>query len=197
MLLSVALRAAALAALAALTSGCPPCFVGPWGDGRSPAEVSIVARALDGTPVPITEDGASVDLTFPVQGGQVLFIGAMVKNVAACRTELKAKLVHPTSGEIAAEEKRVVSFAVAAGNGYGQSDVSDTAEVANIPACPNFLDRAIADTPWRLELTVTDREGHSATASHTVTPVCRQSSPQEKAQCQCECRANYSFGSCP
>lgn len=180
----------------ALASACNPCLAGPWGDSKSEPELFVVGRTLEGAAVELATDGAEVDLTFPVQGGHVLFIGARVKNLLACRAELAAKLVDPTNGHVAAEERRQVAFTQAAGNGYGASDVADTAELANLPACPDFLDRDIVGQSWRLELQVTDSAGRTASATRQVVPVCRQSSAQDRAICTCECRGGYSFGKC-
>jgi hypothetical protein len=156
----------------------------------------MVARTLDGDAEPLEADGAAVDLTFPVQGGHVLFLGARVKNLLACRAELGAKVLDPNTGHIAAEEKRQVAFSVPAGGGWGMSDISDTAELANVPACPNFLDRDLVDTRWKVELSVIDEDGRKATVSRELVPVCRQTDPYARALCRCECRAGYSFGRC-
>ena len=189
--------APAATTLAALAfAGCPVCPQGQWGDTSSPPELELVARTLDGNAELISPDGGVADLTFPVQGGHVLFLGARVKNVFSCRAELSARLIDPGTGDVAAEEKRQVAFDLAAAGGYGVSDVSDTAEVANVPACPNFLDRDIVDAAWTLELSVKDADGRGATIRRALVPVCRQTGAYEKAMCRCECRGKYSFGRC-
>jgi hypothetical protein len=177
-------------------AGCVPCPHGPWGDDKGTPEVELVARTLAGEAELISGDGAQVDLTFPVQGGHVLFLGARVKNLAACKATLGARLIDPGRNEIAAEEKRTVAFSVAAGDGYGMSDVSDTTEVANVPACPNILVRDMVDAGWTVELSVVDATGRSAIVRREVVPVCRQEDPYDRALCRCECRGDYSFGRC-
>jgi hypothetical protein len=182
--------------LAAPLAGCRVCPSGPWGNETSAPEVELVARTIDGSAELIESDGALVDLTFPVQGGHVLFLGARVKNLLACRAELFARLEEPGTGDVAAEEKRQVAFTVAAGGGHGMSDVSDTAELANVPACPNFLDRDVVGATWKLELKVTDEAGRSASVARDIVPACRQDDPFARALCRCECKAGYSFGRC-
>jgi hypothetical protein len=192
----VLLSRVSAALAAALLAGCRPCPNGPWGDEKGAPEVELVARTLEGTAELIEADGHLVDLTFPVQGGHVLFLGARVKNLFACKAEISARVMDPSNGHLAAEEIRQVGFSVAAGDGYGMSDVSDTAEVANVPACPNYLDRDLVDQPWTLELKVTDADGRSASQTRSIVPVCRQSDPYARAVCRCECKGMYSFGKC-
>lgn len=193
-------RAVLLAALAA--AGCrmdcgPRCPVEFWGSRDAGSEVVIGMRTDDGTFEEVVAAGDPVDLTFPVQGGHVLFVAARVRNLAACRSELRARLREPDGGPIAAEEKRVIDFGTSAPQGFGEADVSDTANVANVPACPNWHTRDIVDADWLLEVTVRDRDGRTATTTRRVRPVCRQSDASARDLCVCECRANYFFGKCP
>jgi hypothetical protein len=88
-----------------------------------------------------------------------------------------------------------VDFTVPA-DGYGQPDLSDPANVANVPVCPNYTDRDVVDNDWQLQVEVRDQHGREATAWSLVRPVCQQSTPYLRALCDCECRAGYYFGKC-
>lgn len=183
-----------------LCAACPgplPCAapVSVWGDASKPPDLAILARNEDGTFVELAGDGQPVALTFPIQGGHVLFIGARIRNLGACGNELSASLRNPTTNDIYATEKRSVDFVLGGSDG-GTPDLSDTSSVANVPACPDSTGRDVADTDWLLEVKVTDKQHRSALASRHVTPRCNQSDPDARAQCLCECRANYVFGKC-
>ena len=164
------------------------------GTRSEPAQLDIGMRGLRGTFVEV-KDGDPVDLEFPVQGGHVLFAGAQLRNMDPCRVELTGRLRHPATGEVVTEEKRNLDFTVDGGNGV-LADMVDTANVSNIPVCPNFHDRDFVDTEWVLEVEAKDRAGRLASTQRRVIPSCRQSGPHARAACQCECRANYFFGRC-
>jgi hypothetical protein len=193
-------RALTVVGLGLLCAACPgplPCAapVAVWGDAQKAPELSILARNEDGTTAELTQEGQPVELTFPIQGGHVLFIGARIRNLGACGNELSASLRNPTTGDILATEKRSVDF-VQGGPDGGTPDLSDTSSLANVPACPDTTARDVADTDWLLEVKVTDKQQRTATASRHVVPRCQQRDPDARAQCLCECRANYVFGRC-
>ena len=186
--------------LTVLLLGCPgpgPCKapVAVWGDAQKAPTLAILTRSLDGTYSELTADATPIDLTFPIQGGHVLFVGARIQNLGACGDTLTANLRNPTSGEILAVESRSVDFTVAA-DGGGTADLSDTSNVANVPACPDASARDVLDTDWVLEVTVVDKQKRTATATRPVRPACRQSDPFARELCACECRADYFFGKC-
>lgn len=144
--------------------------------------------------VPVA-DGDPVDLRFPVQGGHVLYVAARIHNLLPCRAELSASLVDPGTGQVATEERRQVDFGLDGGGG-GISDLSDPANVANVPVCPDLFDRDFVDAPWNLVVSVKDLEGRVATATRRVIPSCRQAGSYSRAACRCECSAHYVFGKC-
>lgn len=151
-------------------------------------------RQDDGTFVPVN-DGDAVDLEFPVQGGHVLYVGAQILNMGGLHDDLLARLRDPTTNVILAEDRRRVDFVFDAG-GSGQTDLSDPANVANVPACPDFEPRPVLGTTWVLEVTVTDSRDAGGTVRHPVTPVCRQLDAGPLALCECECAANFYLGKC-
>lgn len=170
------------------------CAVPYWGEPSAPAKVELGMRFGNGFR-PVTFDGEAVDLEFPVQGGHVLFVAARLQNMDGCAVELSARLLHPDNGEVIAQEKRSVDFTVQ--DGVGAVPVlAETANSANVPACPAFGPRDIVGAPWHLEVRVKDRTGKEAAAQQLVIPSCRQADAQAKAACECECTKNYYLGKC-
>src|SRR5579871_4826783 len=169
----------------ALCAGCPPppsnCPF--WGTKGAPASIEI-GMWLDGGFSELTQDGMPVDLTFPVQGGHVLFVGARIHDMPGCRQTIAAEVYVP-GGSLYAFEERRVDFTVPDEDG-GLPDLSDTSNVANVPMCPDYGTRDVVNQDWVLTVTVSDDAGYSATAQRHVTPVCRQTDPTALTLCQCE-----------
>jgi hypothetical protein len=194
------LRFAALAVLCPLLTACPgprTCTspVDVWGDASLAPELAILVRNLDGTFAELTGDGMPIDLTFPIQGGHVLFVGARIKNLGACSDALSATLRDPMTQQILAFENRSVDFPLAASGG-GTPELTDVSSLANVPACPDTAARDVVDTDWVLEVAVTDKQKRVARSSKTVRPRCSQPDPAARAMCECECRGDYFLGKC-
>jgi len=85
---------------------------------------------------------------------------------------------------------------IRAGDGWGRPDVSDLANVANIPACPDYQMKDVQGAHWLLEITATDRSGRMVTASVPAVPTCQIADPTFQASCLCDCAANYKLGKC-
>jgi hypothetical protein len=194
-------RVASIAALGAVGAlvACPPPPPTPdcgfWGTQGALPFIEIGMRLADGGFGELTQDGLPVDLTFPTQGGHVLFVGARIHDMPKCNDVLSATVSNPQTGAQYATEEREVSFKVADGTG-GIPDLSDTAYVANVPMCPDYGARDVLNQDWVLQVVVADDAGDAPTKLRHVTPVCRQSDPAALAQCQCECAANYFLGKC-
>jgi hypothetical protein len=148
-------------------------------------------------------DGDPLPLETPPQGGHVSFVAALVRNVDPCNVKLSAKLRSPRSGAVQAEEARSVSFDFGLGGGdggdagaWGAADLSDIANAANIPACPVYGPETLVDEPFTLVVTITDRDGRSTSVTRSVVPSCLQTDPAERADCRCECSADYTLGRC-
>jgi len=177
-------------------AACPgptkPCPF--WGVRGGTPSLEIGMRLDGGTFGELTQDGQPAELTFPVQGGHVLFVGARIHDMPGCRQTLSAD-VFDASGTLYSTEVRQVDFTVA-DDGGAITDLSDTSSVANVPMCPDYGDRDVVNQDWVLRVTVSDDAGFTATASRHVTPVCRQTSAAALALCQCECAAHYMLGKC-
>jgi hypothetical protein len=188
------LWAAALVALCACPEPQTKCKRGVWGSADEPPELDIGMRGLRGAFIEV-QDGDEVDLEFPVQGGHVFFVGARLRNMAACDVDIVARVKNPTNGQQYSYEARPILFATDGGTGV-ISDLEEPANAANIPMCPNYTDRDLVGQEWDLEVTATDIDGRTATATRRVRPACRQPGPNARAECLCECQAHYYFGKC-
>ena len=142
------------------------------------------------------QEGGALPLETPPQGGHVSFVGARATNLDPCGVKLKATLRSRTSGQIAAEEERKVTFAVEGPDGSVEPMLSAIANAANVPACPDYFGESIVDVPHDLEVRVIDRGGRTATVTRVVVPRCQQTDPSELALCRCECTADYFVGRC-
>jgi hypothetical protein len=168
-----------------------------WGDplGTPTIEIGQLGEARDFVEL---KDGDPVDLRFPTQGGHVLYIAARVHNMSGCRTTVRATLKDPTGANTPTYEGRVLDFLFADGDG-GIPDMRDTANLANVPVCPNYGKRDYVDQEYELEVTVSDlvdAGGRKATVTRRVRPVCRQTGPNSLAACRCDCQADFFPGKC-
>ena len=151
-------------------------------------------RLDDGSFQPLN-DGDPVSLEFPTQGGHVLYVAARIQNLAGRHALLLARLRDVATDFIVAQDGRNVDFVVDAG-GWGQPDLSDPANVANVPACPDYQAKNIVGESWVLEVVVTDSRDAGAALRQTVVPTCLQPDGGALQQCLCECAANYFLGKC-
>jgi hypothetical protein len=176
----------------------------------------VVPAGFSGTElVPLLNAGGSadtVDLVRPIQGGQVLFVGALVRAASGTSGSIRAELRRGTddSGQplsapgaiLVFEERSTMLVPLDAGlappdarPGWQQLQ-ADISELANVPACPNFLPVDIPDQTLYVQVKYTDAQGNSGTASAKVVPRCRQSDPSAQSLCLCECHANYTSAKC-
>ncbi|HEY7956468.1 MAG TPA: hypothetical protein VII38_14290 [Polyangia bacterium] len=186
-----ALAPVGVAVLVGFAFGC--------GAGAPPSEMVVTpaeydAQAMTETPL---EDGASIDLVRPPQGGFVLFVGALVKNLEEKTVVIDGQLAD-ASGALVSEDKRTVTMMASASDPtLFQPDLRSYTGVANIAVCPSTSPTDRYNLPFQLTLVVTEPgSGRTGTGKITVTPSCRQTDPTELALCQCECAGNYSLGKC-
>jgi hypothetical protein len=140
--------------------------------------------------VPLKE-GDMVTLAFPPQGGRVIFAGVRATNLDACGVELGGAVRDETTMEVRLDTRTV--NLLPSGDGWGSSDPSDVSTFSNIPVCPNEWSKTnIYGTQYRLELTITDRSGRTASQSLDVTPEC--SEPANATECLCICKGGYVLG---
>jgi hypothetical protein len=155
----------------------PPC---PVGDLGSPAELTLVARAGDGS-VADAGPGADIPLVEPPQGGQVIFVGPRARNLDGCSLTVKATIADPGSGAVLGADERIVDLTVGPDGWAAPPSGAPISSFANVPVCPSAASQEVDGRSWRLVVTVTDRNQRTATLSTTVVPTCGD------ALCTAEC----------
>jgi hypothetical protein len=191
------LRAAALLALVGCSDDGTPVIDAPTtcpiGDRSLPIELD--AMHTMGGAVTRLADGGEVELSRPIQGGKVIYVGVTALNVDGCNLQLNAALRDAASNQVIALEQRPVRL-VTGPDGWGVP-ASPFDDLANVPACPNAAATVDIDqASWQLELRLEESGGRSATKILTVAPRCARF--DERAECECECDSDYELGSgCP
>lgn len=197
----VLLLAACLFALVSLGAGCAAC-VPP---SLPPIEV-VPARLEEGRLIPLV-DGDFVDLVRPIQGGHVLFIGALVRNPAdgdgTVLGELRQVGADGAAGPVIVYDERTAAHeALPAGTpapsgqtGWRQV-TPDISSVANIPVCPDFLDYDLVDATVFVRIRFKDSRGREGFADRKVKTRCAQTDAMERSLCRCECAAKYTIDRC-
>ena len=173
----------------------PGCKLADLGDPKQAIQLQVTALGIDNTSV-VVNDGDSVPLITPPQGGRVIFIGARATNLSPCSVTLTGALKDPATGAVMLDKRSVNLTPI--GNGYGSSADSNISSFANIAVCPNqWSSKDVFDQPYELDLTLTDRTGRSATATLMVTPRCAEPGTL-LTECKCSCKQGYVLGSaCP
>lgn len=198
-------RLAAWAAAALLPSflGCsddvgpetePPKNTCPFEHlGDEGADIQMEIFALDASYVsrPIQE-GSTIDILFPPQGGRVLFVGVRATNLSPCGVQLRGALRDLESGRVMLDERTL--NLEPAGDGWGKSKDSNIASFSNVPVCMNqWSERDIFDQDYELDVRLMDRKGRTAEAKTLVRPVCGEPGELE-IECRCICKAGYQLG---
>lgn len=206
-LLKIAALVLALVLAGSLWGGCGESFDGP--PEIVPAQLLTSGAALSLSPI---ADGDSVRLVQPVQGGYVLFIGVLGRNLSTRSASLRGALrrsqasdgtpLDKPGGVLYFDERSVGVQPLSpelkpptAAPGW-QQVLPEPNDTANIPACPNPLDADVVDNPLFLEVTYKDGQGRSASAVHKVVPRCMQDETEERAACICQCMARYTTTRC-
>jgi hypothetical protein len=188
---------AALLGTAACSPEPPPgadCTVGFLGDDASPPELQIIALQAGDSIVDV-DDGGTVDMLLPPQGGRVLFVGVRATNVDGCGLELTGALRDEHTQQVRFDT-RTIDLVLDDG-GWGASGTgtvsTDISNFSNIPVCPNqWSTTDVYGNSYGLEVTILDRESRTLTKQIRVTPRCGQ--PANLAECLCICKAGYSLG---
>ena len=133
----------------------------------------------------------------PPQGGEVLVVGVRALNIDGCPLTMSTSLIVPSSGVVAAFERRPVTLGPSADGWLEPRNPAGLANFSNLPACPiAALGQAIDGNSYRLDVQIEDLMGRQGGASATVVPTC--DAAPDPASCQCLCAAGYVLGSaCP
>jgi hypothetical protein len=187
-----------------LTSGCGEKFDGP--PEIIPAQLVFDANTGGASLLPIL-DGDTVQLVPPIQGGYVLFIGAVGRNLSMRSASLLGELRRSVADDgtalsepgrvLVSDERSVRVVKITPVDGiFDQAAEADPNEVSNIPTCPNPLDVDIVDNSLFLVMTYKDGQGRSASAVRTVVPRCTQTDTEVRKSCICQCLAGYTTNRC-
>lgn len=178
--------------LAAACSHCPAtCFLG---DDASPPELSILVLKAGDT-IATLDDGGTVPMILPPQGGRVIFVGVQATNIDGCGLQVTGALRDETTDQVRFDSRTVNLVPTDAGWGASAAGAVSTAisNFANIPVCPNeWSTTNIYGNSYGLEVTIQDREGRQVTRKIRVTPECGE--PAHVAECMCICKAGYVLG---
>ncbi|HEY3816996.1 MAG TPA: hypothetical protein VGL81_07495 [Polyangiaceae bacterium] len=199
---------AALAMLSTLTACSPssagsgdggntePCPVGFLGSDAAAPDFDMQVLLADET-VAALNDGDTVPMILPPQGGRVIFVGVRATNVDGCGLQLTGALRDLSTQQVRVDSRTV--NLIDTGDGYGVSGTPSTAasaavsDFSNIPVCPNeWSSTNIYGTVYGVEVTIQDREGRTLTKKIQVTPECGQ--PENLEECLCICKGGYILG---
>lgn len=168
---------------------------GPGGAGPAcplvgQADSEMVVRAamhdVDGA-IRLLEDGDSVPLLLPPQGGRVLLVGVEAEHLVPCGVRLEATIRDPDGGAERTDTRLVDLMADGA---RARSVDGDATTVSHVPMCPNqWTDGDLYGRPLELTISVTDAEGRTGATSLSVVPECAE--PEHEAECTCFCSAGY------
>jgi hypothetical protein len=185
------LRIALLSSLAACPAPERFCS-GPVGDSSAPIALDVVLRSGDGVAT-VATDGAPAPLLTPPQGGMVILAGVRAKNLDTCAVNLIAAVRDVCSNRVQLEG-RPVNLTLADDGWAYPSAPAELDNFANIGVCPNNSGaRRIYGEPYRIEVTVTDKNGKQGSAAVLVVPFCAE--PAHAHECECMCAADYVLGS--
>jgi hypothetical protein len=177
--------------------------VGEEGGDSADARPLVVlpgAFTTENEPLRMLQDGDTIDLVRPLQGGHVTFLAAQVIHTKATAATLRVRLRRPETGFIVAEEKRTVAMLPVAGEiDTMQPDLRSRSQVAQPPMCPDYDAIDIEGQPLDVEFEVTPLYVDppvTASARRRLVPRCSATTPSNEARCHCECAASYTLGKC-
>jgi hypothetical protein len=194
---------AATAVEAATPETVAEAAAGDEGGDSPPTQPLVVlpgAFTTENAPLRMLQDGDSIDLLPPLQGGHVAFLAAQVKHTTATAATLHVRLRRPETGFIVAEEKRTVAMLPVPGEvDTMQPDLRSRSQVAQPPLCPDYDAIDIEGQPLDVEFEVTPLyvdPPETASAQLRLVPRCSATTPSIEALCHCECAKGYTLGKC-
>jgi len=174
----------------------PSCPAGFVGDPKLAPEVQMLVTNGKSMMLASVNDGDSIPLEPPPQGGFVMYIGAAVRNVDACNIELAGTLRDPDTGAQLGYDARNTNL-VKGSDGWARSDPTNNANEANVNGCPDYTSKDRVNQEFVMEMKATDRGKRSASVSHRVKLICDPTlSLADYNECYCACSADYRLGKC-
>lgn len=171
------------------------CTVGIFGDANAAIDFQITTPGDMADKV--LNDGDSIGILLPPQGGRVIFLGVRATNIDGCGVQLTGALRDEATNQVRLDARTVNlvrgSDAWGTSGIQGVSPSSQLANYANVPVCPNqWASTDIFDKPFKIEVTLEDRHGRKLTKSAHVTPKCVDDI--QYSRCQCICLKDYVLG---
>lgn len=172
--------------------GCKLPFVG---DPAQPIGLSLVTRGPELVSKDLA-DGGMAPMILPPQGGRVVLVGVRATNIDPCGVEL-AGSIRDTATKQVRVDQRTTNLAPSADGTLAESVPEDISTYANIPTCPNqWASTDIQGNAFEVTVSVTDRQGRSASQTLNAVPFCAE--PENEAECLCKCQQGYMLGqACP
>lgn len=168
-------------------TGCPLPYAG---DPSQPPEMELWALGAQAMTAALV-DGGPLPLVFPPQGGRVALVGVRARNINPCAVQLSGAVRDLVNDQVRVDA-RTVNLRVSDA-GYAFSADTNINQWANIPLCPNqWASGAVENTTFRVELTLTERNGREMRRDMLVVPYCAE--PENLAECRCICREDYVLG---
>ena len=144
-------------------------------------------------------DGDRIPLSFPPQGGFVLFVGARMRGLTDSSVELRTRVLDPATAELVTGDARDIDLVPDPETpGAVIPDLRSYTNVDNITACPLAWSADIRDRPYVLEAEVTEYSTHRVGRSRrTITPTCGAGNDvNHAALCRCLCETGFAPGKC-
>jgi hypothetical protein len=175
---------------------CPARFVG---DSAKPPEIQMLFTDGKSMMLSLVNEGDTIPMEPPPQGGLVMYIGAAVRNMDACSIELAGSLRDPdTHAQLGFDARNTDLIPTSQfGEGWAHSDPSNNSNEANVNSCPDYSDKDRHNGEFMLEMKATDRAKRTVSISHRVKLVCDPTlNATAYSECVCTCSANYHLGKC-
>lgn len=171
----------------------PNCLAG---DPTQPMQIRVGYRsdagftALGAAPAPVA-------LAQAPQGGQVLFVGVEVRNVAGCTATIGTSLTDSQTQSVVSLESRPIFLDLASDGWLAPLQPTALSNYSNLPACPRAsLTRSVDANTYQLRVSFTDASGRVAETTMNVVPTCPAGAAN--ALCHCQCAVGYMLGMpCP
>ncbi len=171
-------------------SGCPSPFAG---DPALPVALEVLAVGTFNAPATPLDDGGSLTILPPPQGGSIVLVGARARNLDPCGVMLTVGL-RDTHTQQVRLDARTVNLQTSTDAPAWVETSTQLAGMANVPVCPNqWASTDIFGYVFQLEVTVEDSAHRRAMKTLQVTPAC-STDKNYPMTCSCQCVAGYTLG---
>lgn len=163
-------------------------------------ELRIAEFIEEDQPLSRLSAGDALHLWNAPQGGHVVTVGAEVSGLAGDLVRIEARLLDPDSEQLVEDDTRTIVMTPIAGEpDWMTPDIRSRNQVAHIPLCPDPERRTLLGREFWLEVEmqeVSEECGGRGVDRVLVTPRCLQPGDADRDYCECQCREDYTPGSC-